>query len=56
MNTILYTVHTLDYDRGCQSQVHIYKMFIIHSSAKKRLAACQGIPIQAGELSHDIDR
>lgn len=35
MNTILYTVHALDYDRGCKSQVHIYKMFIIHSSAKK---------------------
>lgn len=47
MNFILYILVRLDYDRWCQSQIHIYKMFIIHSSAKrnkkkKKLAACQG--------------
>lgn len=35
MNFILYILVRLDYDRWCQSQIHIYKMFIIHSSAKR---------------------
>lgn len=61
MNFILYILVRLDYDRWCQSQIHIYKMFIIHSSAKrnkkkKNSQLVRAVPLQAGELSHDIDR